>query len=58
MSVDAVLKHSFIIYNCRIGKARAASEEDWLGEKIVGGHDECDFEVGDVANRGPTMLAW
>lgn len=47
-----------MIYNFKIGETRTAGEEDRVGGKMVWGHDECDSEVGDVGNRGCTMLAW
>lgn len=47
-----------MIYNCRIGLQvrRTGSEERWRG--AVMSQDECDFEVGDHGNRGPTTVGW
>ena len=41
-------------YNCGIGEIGTAGEEDRVGRKLEGSHDECEFKVGDVGNRGPT----
>lgn len=46
-----------MICKCGSVQSTAAGEEDrWCW--AVMSKDECDFEVGDVGNRGPTRLAW